>query len=74
MKHITLVCSLALLSILLTGCVFIDDNCHYETRCSYITRCETVCDSWGYNCTPSDCYEVVDRCWDEYVCHDDYNY
>ena len=74
MKHIILSCILILFAMMLTGCVFIDDNCHYETRCSYITKCETVCDAWGYNCMPSDCYEVVDRCWDEYVCHDDYDY
>ena len=61
---------LLLVSVILTGCVFIDDNCHYETKCSYVTHCETVCDSWGYNCAPSNCYDTVDHCWDEYICSD----
>ena len=53
----------------MTGCVFIDDDCHYETKCNYITQCKTVCDQLGYNCSASKCYDVVDKCWDEYVCN-----
>lgn len=70
MKHLSLVLIIMLLSVFVTGCVFIDDNCHYETKCSYVTHCETVCDSWGYNCAPSNCYDTVDHCWDEYICTD----
>lgn len=54
----------------ITGCIFVDDGCYYETKCNYITQCETVCDAWEYNCMPSNCYEVLDRCWDEYICYD----
>ena len=61
---------LLFVSIILTGCIFIDDNCHYETRCNYVTHCETVCDSWGNNCAPANCYDAVDHCWDEYICSD----
>ena len=62
MKHTILICLFALCSIILTGCVIVDDDCHYETKCSY------VCDRYGNNCY----YD--DYCWDEWVCEDDYDY
>ncbi len=43
------------LSLLLTGCVIVDDDCYYETKCSYI------CDPYGNNC-------VIDWCRDELIC------
>ena len=60
MKYITVMLFIALCFVL-SGCVFIDDDCHYETRCSY------VCDIYGHNC-------VADYCWDERICENDYHY
>ncbi len=45
----------------ISGCVFVDDNCHYETYCNYI------CDEFGHHC-------IADTCWDEWICRDDYHY
>lgn len=71
MKNIAMLISLVCLP--LAGCVFVDGDCHYETRCTYTDHCSYVCDQYGYNCftDESDCYQTVDRCWDEYVCRDD---
>jgi hypothetical protein len=57
MKHILLFILFLMCSSLLSSCIYIDDDCHYETRCNYI------CDAYGYNC-------VADRCWEEWVCYD----
>jgi hypothetical protein len=70
MKKIPVLILLSIISILLTSCVFIDDNCYYETRCSYVVYCGSICDEFGYNCVQTDCYETVDYCWDEYICRD----
>jgi hypothetical protein len=64
--NVVIIC---LLSLLLTSCIFIDDDCDYERKCNYVTHCETICDYYGYNCAPDNCYEIVDHCWDEYVCY-----
>lgn len=42
---------------LLQGCIFVDDDCYYETRCEYL------CDRYGHNC-------FEDYCWDELICRD----
>lgn len=61
MRYIILSLFIAMCSLFLSGCIVVDDDCHYETRCSY------NCDLYG-----NDCY--TDRCWDEWVCEDDYHY
>ena len=60
---------ITLFAIILTGCVFIDNDCHYETKCQ--TWCDYYsCDNYGY-CIDKECW---DECWDEYVCDGYYEY
>jgi hypothetical protein len=73
MKYIVILISFLICSFI-AGCVFVDDDCHYETKCTYTDHCSYVCDQYGYNCYADECHQTVDRCWDEYVCRDDYDY
>lgn len=70
MKSFILAFAILIIAILINGCLFIDDHCHYETKCSYITQCETICDYYGNGCVQVNCHEVSNGCWDEYVCYD----
>ena len=67
MKHSAI---FIVLAFMLTGCILVDDNCHYETWCNYSERCDIICDYYGYNCVTSDCYYEKTNCWDEYICVD----
>lgn len=63
MKYIVI----ALFAFLMSGCLFIDDGCHYETYCKPVDRCNYICDIYGYNCIVDSCWKEQE-CWDEYVC------
>ena len=63
MKSIILLCSLLLLSFVLTSCVVIDDRCHYETYCNPDR-------DYCYNDIRGDLICVERNCWDEWVCED----
>ena len=60
-----IISTLLLLCMLVSGCIFVDDKCQYETICGNDRVCQTRCMS-GY---PYSCNEV---CWLEYVCREEY--
>lgn len=67
MRYLYFILALMFCTVTFTSCVFIDD-CHYETKCTYVDHCSYVCDRYGDHCIADECWQSVDKCWDEYVC------